>query len=484
MRPTAVKYGGTALAGVLVGVSLLHPALWPLVFIGTTWVFMLLAQATTWQQAVRLSFVFGLLKTLTALIWFWAAYPLDWLGIESVLLQAVLVVVYWLPAAVMFGFGSMMLGVAVWYTKAWRWPYQLLTVSVVWLMAEMLGATIFSLYTLGPGSSLQASFSFGFSGYALTSQGWLGALAAYMNVYGLSFLVASGSLLFLALYRVSPRWGHSVIALIIIASVLPVTFSHQPLPQGVFIVGTQWTTADKQNWNTFDRATIVMEILEHAAAAGAAYIIFPEDTRVSEALGGKETTMRVLTNLFPQGVIVVDSGRVDVLKRAYLRAYIYDTKAAKVYMFDKQYLVPQGEYTPYVYGALIARLPQSPSLTQALNDISYWPGINQATVNLPEHIPAVLFCFESVTPSGVAAATRDRAKVPFVAHVVSHGWFHREVPVLVHQLDAMLLMQARYTGHAIVQSGNLVTTKLYLPNGTIVIPEIIAEGTTWTLSAL
>lgn len=478
------KYILAAVAGLFVGASLLYPVLWPLVLIGTAGLFIVVTQVSTRNQALSISFVFGVSKTLIALIWFWAAYPLDWLGIQSVLLQGVLVIVYWLPAAIMFGLGSLLLGLVVWYTRAVRWRYRSFLLASAWVLAEILGAAIFSLYTLGPGSSIQTSFSFGFSGYALIRQGWLGLIALWGNVYGLSFLVALLSLACIALYQTSPRMAQGWVLLLMLASLVPVSLPHQPIPEGVYVVKTSWTTEQKKRWNSIDRAEIISDILMRAAEAKAAYIIFPEDARITEALGGIELTHAALTRLFPEGIIVVDSGRVDIFDQAYLRAHIYDTKAGEVYSFDKQYLVPQGEYVPYVYGALIAQLPQSTSLQNALRDISYRPGINQADVNLPAHIPAVLFCFESVTPQGVAEATRTRGTVPFVAHVVSHGWFHREVPVLVNQLDAMLLTQARYTGQPIAQSGNLVTTKLYLPNGEIVIPEIVAEGDTWTLSEL
>jgi hypothetical protein len=101
------------------------------------------------------------------------------------------------------------------------------------------------------------------------------------------------------------------------------------------------------------------------------------------------------------------------------------------------------------------------------------------TTALPEYVPGVLFCFESVNPQGVMAVKNSR-QVEFIAHPISHGWF-RTPTIFWRQLDVMLQVQARYSGIPIVSAGNMVTGKLYLPSGEIQTGNVVGGGDYYTL---
>ena len=72
-------------------------------------------------------------------------------------------------------------------------------------------------------------------------------------------------------------------------------------------------------------------------------------------------------------------------------------------------------------------------------------------------------------------------KLPFVAHPISHAWFHSS-KILWQQQDVMLRIQARWQGIPIVSAGNMMQGKLYLPNGQIDNGEIIESGDGWNIT--
>jgi apolipoprotein N-acyltransferase len=359
---------------------------------------------------------------------------------------------------------------------------------LLWVAGELVGAATFSLYTLGPGSSVQTYFSFGFSGYALAAHPWLLQLATIAGVYGLSavaFVLASVG----GVWYAAGRWrvGLSAYCLLLIGTSLimpfPRTYEAREITVGVLEMDWPKLREDVSP-RTIDEVKVgaAREGLAALARVDVDQVVMPEDVRLTLYQGGLEGTLSYLTELFGDRVVVVDSGRVD-RDGTFSRSFLYDTARQEFHTFDKQYLVPQGEYVPYVYRALLSFLPLGEGTTEALAWTNFEPGRPQALVPLRDNHPAVLFCFESVQPTGVRAAVGER-RPPYVAHLVSHAWFSRDPVTLWNQLDAMLKVQAVWNDVPIVQAANNAEVKLYLPTGEIVRPEFVAEGNAWRAGLL
>jgi apolipoprotein N-acyltransferase len=232
-----------------------------------------------------------------------------------------------------------------------------------------------------------------------------------------------------------------------------------------------------------DGFTRKTKILEEALTAtlpyAADYILLPEDSRYFSSFFGSTTAVALVSQFeFIYGstsAVIIDSGREDLNNgQTVLRAQVFDGRAKTIYQFDKQYLVPQGEYVPYLYGGLMRLLGLKEAVDSISRDSSYSPGNLKQHKSLPTYIPGVLFCFESVRPNGVVTLLKER-EFPFIAHPISHGWFHSPT-ILWQQLDVMLLIQARRTGVSIISAGNMTPGKAYLPTGEIVSGEKILEG--------
>ncbi|MFW6210102.1 MAG: hypothetical protein ACOC4E_01275, partial [Patescibacteria group bacterium] len=178
------------LSGVLLGAGFWWPELWPLALVGGWW-FLWLVCVSPGRSWIFIGWLVGSTKAAIALGWVWSVYPFT--GIPHELGQWELVVIgwYWLSAAVVIGLSFVPLALLMRVLRRWAATYrqQLLgsvVVALGWVGAELAGAWLFSLFTLGPGSELNAAFSVGFTGYHLAQHPWLLPIAHGGGVYALS----------------------------------------------------------------------------------------------------------------------------------------------------------------------------------------------------------------------------------------------------------------------------------------------------------
>ncbi len=467
---------GFIAAGLLWGLGIILPFGWLLVIIGVALYFNVLIQTTTYRQLFWGSYGSFVIKYVFALWWFTTTYPLEWLGLPPGWYQYLLIGIYLIPAA--FTLGTAGAWVAFWYLFFRRrvgQKYCDLLLIPLFVTAEYIGAFVFALYTYGPGASLGPNFTFGFVGYTLAAHKLFLSLVPYgglvvlsVAVIGIGYVVA---LLFMRRHYIITV----VMFLMLLASsqvaLLPVYSS--TTDNRVVTMQMLWPRGTPAEYPMLveQKARQVEAALAAASKLSPTHVIFPEDARLTTHTTHTEM-MDTIKSMFPTAV-VIDSGRVeDVVYGTVLRSTIYDTTTNTISSFDKQYLVPQGEYVPFVYQLVITLLPLKSETKAAIGGTSYRSGIKSKNVEVPTGTPAVLFCFESVTPWGAHEALRNRADVPFIAHVVSHGWFQTTPVQLWHQLDLMLTVQAVSSGLPIVQSSNAAPAKVYYPDGTIFYPPL------------
>jgi len=70
--------------------------------------------------------------------------------------------------------------------------------------------------------------------------------------------------------------------------------------------------------------------------------------------------------------------------------------------------------------------------------------------------------------------------MPFVAHIASHAWFHTPY-TLWSQMELMLQVQAVWSKQYMVSVGNMMSGKLYTPDGSIEEMEVIEKGEGWEM---
>lgn len=481
-----------SVAGAFLGIGFIVPILWWLSLLAIVWCLHSIKNSTSYLQLVKILFIVWFIKSLCSLSWYLSIYPIQWIDIPNHTYQIILLFVYWTSSSAWLALGAIFLALIGRFMYVQKniseyfWYY---TMPIVWLGSELFSGVTFAIFSFGPGSVLDTYFvSQGMVGYLLgtTSIGvWLAVVA---GVYGLSFIVISVACFILFIFE-TKRQKYLVVFMIVV-TLLNVgsvnrKFAHTNVGVTVISVDTQFDAGLlSANEGEQIKVDTVRAAVDTAIELAPTFVLLPEDSRYLDSqydsnYPGQAMSIFLFTHKNTE-TILIDSGRHESKNGpTVLRANVFDGVSKKMWQFDKQYLVPQGEYVPYLYQAIFSLLGYKSVIDEIAQDSSYRPGPLLQTDALPSYIPGVLFCFESSSPTGVPKLTKLRT-LPFVAHPVSHAWFHNPA-VLWQQLDVMLQIQARYSGVPIVSAGNMATGKLYLPSGAIETGRVIVEGDRYQL---
>lgn len=491
---SAVPVVGLAVsAGVLIGVVFVVPLLWPVSIIGVSLTLAIVYRSQSAWTSARFVMLVWLSKSLLALAWVWSTYPIDWLVFPSPLTQLGAIGMYWFSGAVWLALGGGVFGWVLCKVKNATQPrlyIWLVLAPPLWLGCELLGAGLFSIFTLGPDSYIQTYMSFGMTGYLFGFSNVGLALASVVGLYGLTVIwIGLGTLGYYLLAKNKMAIVAVLLCSFIFAGylidVMENDSSEPSTKTSLVAINTQFRATDLQTKLGYEKkVTLTTKLVDVALSTNPDYVLLPEDSRYyqSKYLDQKPSWVMAhykFTHLNTTSILI-DSGRQDLPDgTAVLRATIFDGRQSKLYQFDKQYLVPQGEYLPYVYTSFLRLLGYRAAMDSLAKNVSYRRGALEQTSEVPTHIPGVLFCFESVQANRITQLQAMRS-IPFVVHPISHAWFH-DSQILQQQLDVMLQIQARYNNTSIVSAGNMVQGKLYRADGTMTLGKVIDEGEGYTL---
>ena len=480
-------------AGVFLGIGFVIPSFWFLSIIAIMYLLYVITSEASYRKIVGLVTFAWFIKSLLSISWFWSAYPIAWVAGLSNGVQIGLISTYWLTSSLWLCSGGALFAlVSVWLIR-YRKLSSIIYVYIapfLWLIAELFSALLFSVCTAGPGSFLQTYFSFGMTGYLLGVTPFGVWLAVLGGVYGLTILLVAIACASYWLWSFvsKKKWVGSMIALYCILSfVSPITHRESlPISTSVIAVDTQFDAEFLSTMTGIEfKAVTVATAVDAAVKNNPDVIVLPEDSRYLssqyDALYPNQAMSMFQFTHSNTDTLLIDSGRFTTpLGETVVRANIFDGVSKKIWQIDKQYLVPQGEYVPTVYGVVLTVLGYGAMVDTVAKDSAYRPGPLVQSAELPAYIPGVLFCFESVSPAAVKALLEARTTIPYIVHPISHAWFHNPT-ILWQQLGVMLQLQARYAGVPIVSAGNMAQGKLYLPNGVILEGTIIEEGDRYRL---
>lgn len=474
------------LSGLFLGIGFVVPPLWPLCLLGVLLFVRVVANAPTISLAVWGGILAWAIKGLLAISWFMKAGPFPWLPPEVAGQTAWAVALYTLYVSAVLGLsGGAVAYILRQYVSRLR-PVMLLGIApAVWVLGEVAGSFLFSLFTYGPGGGVGATFSFGYLGYLLAAH----PLAYYSSVLGgvyiLSFEVAFvGVALFIATRSATfvRHVGVAVLGVALVYVTAGVVVTPHEVPERgltVAIIETDFSSEKMRSdeWATY-RSDRLNEAVRAALAYSPDYTVLPEDARLRPPIPSLTGAMDAFLLAYGDtDTVLIDSRAVSVGRHeTALRAYLYDPLGVRVHVIDKQVLVPAGEYVPYAVSAVLRVV--SPTLASTYEEaLTYRRGSFNSQASFPTHVPAVLFCFESADPLAVYRFTRERS-VPFVVHPISHALF-TEPTALWHQLTTMLRVQARFGQVPIISAANKATSAVYLPQGDVIVPEVVASGEGW-----
>jgi apolipoprotein N-acyltransferase len=472
-------------AGTSLGIATWHPWLWWLVFPGLVLTIHTIVRTETYGKRLWHLFIIGSLKGGGATIFFWYIYPYNWIGIDSALIQLAILLVCWTTVAAAIGLGHAIV-LATYSHSSTSWSPQL-AVSVfpiILVVAEAVGSLFFSLYSLGPGSSPNLHFAYGYVGYAISYNSLLASTAQFGGVYMLSALAGAGAALLYTLWKLPScrRIAFLCLVLLVTFVAIPVLLQEKSAPSGTTVItidtrfaADQFTTANGRQ----AQERHIKDAVEAALKYQPDYVVLPEDSRFTLNF---KTPTAALT--FLQGhtssTVLVDSTRTDnAFGETILRAYMYDTSRGETHSVDKEYLVPSGEFIPYLTSILLNQFAGTSTIATIESRLAYRSGHGELRSSVPKEIPHILFCSESVSPTLTARRYANRPSA-FTAHLVSHGWFNNPV-ILHHQTRAILRVQAIWSVAPIIMASNMSAGYLTTASGDRVAGTVLEETPQWTV---
>jgi apolipoprotein N-acyltransferase len=446
--------------------------------------------AATTKTALVGAFIFGVMKAFGGLMWLIDVDLVSRGYVETALGQYIYLFVYLLFCSFLVGVPVMLVGLVLRSLQKHLF-LQSMIFPVIIVTTELLGSALSALVAHG-GESMRLSF-FGFSylSYAISPTSIFVVNAVYGGVFTVSFIVAAvGAALGLIMVRsVSSRsssvvyWAGALLCLLVMCVTVAAYQQVKGLPESpkgmvVAAVSTKVTAGEKRE--IAEQNLLLQEILEQVSQSPQRvdYVIFPEDARFIGRLKDSDARQLVRAESVGGIPILIDSARVGN-SPAYLRASVVNSRRNMIHYFDKQHLVPQGEYLSAAVALMLALFFDEHPIKK---DLTYVPGPKNKYTDDMRGLPMILFCFESFLPFSVQSFyARNQEAAHWVAHPVSHGWFTRNSR-LSKQTETMLLYHSIWNNKPIVQAGNMTESKLYLPNGLIESGTVIFSNEAYTIT--
>lgn len=366
----------------------------------------------TAKQALGLGFVCGLVHYLTTL--YWIQYVIQhYGGIPLLLAIPVLLLLcgYLALYAACFSFLAHR-----WRNRPllWIWGLPAAWVALEWIRGHAL-----------------TGFPWAELGYTQTSFTVLTQVADITGVFGVSWLLVLANTCIMAAWQRYRWWRTSVV---LFAALLAGACLYGSLRLHTVRTAEKhaapWTVAavqgdidQAQKWDAAFQQTTMDRYLKLSLGAAhqhpaPALIVWPE-TAMPFFYGIDGALSKELIGMVRQiGTPVLFGspavGRIDGKPRLLNRAYLMNGQGRMLGHYDKQHLVPFGEYVPYPKVLFFVH-----KLVQAAGNFA--AGDSSAPLKLDGHRVGVLICYEAIFPS-LAKRTVDRGATALV-NITNDAWF-------------------------------------------------------------
>ncbi|MBH1988523.1 MAG: apolipoprotein N-acyltransferase [Myxococcaceae bacterium] len=291
------------------------------------------------------------------------------------------------------------------------------------------------------------SFPWGCSGYSLISTPRLLQSASWLGVYGLVFFI--GLLNCLIARSIQERrlcWGAFALALVGLMSLLGEYRLHtwkNQTPQTVSIALLQ---GNIEQGLKNDALIYSDEILERyralqtkATQSGAELVIWPESS-YPFSVSTEEPRFESLGELAP--INIIGAIAQDPEGKFYNSAYILDSAGKALGRFDKAQLVPFGEYVPWPFASIAAKLV--PGLEQL-----EW-GTQSKPLRVGALALAVTVCYDGAFPNVARTLVKNGANL--LVNITNDAWYGFTQGPRQHL--AMYQMRSVETGRSFARATN------------------------------
>jgi len=403
-------------------------------------------------------FAFGFLTLGANIRWFLAARPEEWAGIGSESTAFFLKVFVWFGLAAILALGVALFSVAFVALRSRKW-FDLAFIPSLWVLFEYARNWFFVFASWGDQSVLMPNWAFGALGYAFIGTP-LAFLSRAVGLYGLSFvgaaLAALASFAYLR-YRFGERkaalWGAALLGGAL-ALLFAVSFALKsaPLTRGPPIrVGLLQTEFAPPAFYTRSLAAMVAEDARSGKLAEPLDLaVFPEGSQLFVyAYTGLER--EVLDRLFGGngGALITSAARVADGGR-FNQILYRDSNGATLAAQDKYFLIPTGEFMPWLLQWLLQGLGRQEDLRrfESLRAVTRGAAPEQ-TVALGGYRVGSVSCSGIISPEMYRGLVAGGANV--LVNAASQGIF-RGSPFFLSQAEIYARFQAVSLARPFLQS--------------------------------
>ncbi len=433
-------------------------------FAGWLW---LLMRAASRRNAFLVGWSFGLGYFIVGLYWIAIAFFTDAEKFGALAVPAI-----FLLSAVMAVFPGFA-GLALGLLRPRNPIAAAIALAIAWAIAEWL----------------RAHFLWGFP-WNLIGYVWLGVLpvsqaAAWIGVYGLGVLtVLMGALFITALTYsgrikwVGPTASITMFVILAIAGTLRLASSDVEYQPDIHLRLVQANIAQHHKWDPELRAESFRQHLaqtESPSAKPVTHVIWPE-TASAFVLDEDEAARNAIADVTPRnGFLISGFNRFDFEsepRRAWNSLAAIDDRGQIASIYDKQRLVPFGEFLPWRH--VLSRIGLK-KITAGTIDFQPGPGVETLTLDgLPPLSP--LICYEVIF-TGDVVDPNDRPA--WLLNITNDAWFGKSTGPYQHL--AMARMRAIEEGLPLVRNANTGISAMVDPFGRIV--AMLGLGETGVLDA-
>jgi apolipoprotein N-acyltransferase len=331
-----------------------------------------------------------------------------------------------------------------------RGPALPLVAAGIWASLEMARGTI------GTG------FPWLVASQALVPWPWLVGLAGWIGAYGLSGVVAACGTI-LAVWTGGRRMAAMVpILLMVLPSLAP-----EPIPQRVVHAALVQANIDQsEKWEPSLQETILeryLELSRQAATQKPDLIIWPETATPFYPQDPGPLTERLRQTMDSIDIPLLFGApaysQQESLPPSFVlhnRAYLVAQSQGLLEWYDKQHLVPFGEYVP-----LASWLPFLSKLVPG--DYDFAPSPANAPLHLGGLRMGVLICYEAIFPEITRQHVDNGASL--LINLSNDAWFGDTAAPRQHL--ALTALRAVESGRGIFRATNTGLTAAIAPNGRI-----------------
>ncbi len=291
------------------------------------------------KRSILLFWVTGLIYCCLACSWMLNTNPVTWGNTSGWVVQSLIGIV-WLLACLFLSSGFMILGLGYKYiaSKLPAGLARLSTFAVLWVLCEYARSWLFSIFTAGPGASLGSYWNFGVLGLAGATT-WLGPASRIVGLFGLSLLVVMANItLYMSLnrqWRTATLMLAGLVAISVLGWVWPLQHTRQ-VSVNVLQLGESDTNYQAN----------LTQLLSSKSVQPAQLLVLTEYSRFFD--GKQPTSDQNLAALARTDGTVLDDQDSNSANTLSNIIVVRDSAGNISYEQPKSFLVPTGEFLPYV----------------------------------------------------------------------------------------------------------------------------------------